>query len=255
MTRRRKRTSKFILASLLTLVGLLVFGPDWVRLVRGDVQRDRWVQKWRHSYKLSAEAAHPSTPAERTAAVSPAALILLGARMRARKAARYDPSYRAIDYPMGDVPDDRGACTDVVVRSLRAAGVDLQQLMHEDMLQKFSAYPNLWGLRAPDPSIDHRRAANQMCYLGRYWQTLGTHTHPDRPDEWQPGDLVYWRVVGGRLHCGVVSDRIGPSGLPMVIHNLSGCREDDCLARWRVVAHFRYPDATYPGEHRSEAAP
>jgi len=39
---------------------------------------------------------------------------------------RYDASYFRIDYPGGDVPADVGVCTDEVIRSYRAVGVDLQ---------------------------------------------------------------------------------------------------------------------------------
>jgi len=239
MTSGSARKATLILLTLLVLAGLLIFGPALVRLVRGDERRDAWAPQWRKDFILSAEARPDPAPQE---SATPASLILLGARMCARKAARYDASYRTISYPMGDVPDDQGACTDVIVRSLRAAGIDLQQLIHEDMLRNFSTYPNTWGLSAPDPNIDHRRAPNQMCYLRRHWQELPTRADPSGPDHWLPGDLVYWHLPSGFLHCGVVSDRIGASGLPMVIHNLSVCKEEDCLGRWKIIAHFRYPD-------------
>ena len=45
----------------------------------------------------------------------------------------YDPSYRKIAYPMGDVPLHSGVCTDVVIRALRQQQIDLQQLVHQDM--------------------------------------------------------------------------------------------------------------------------
>ncbi|MFT4582680.1 MAG: hypothetical protein ACI915_002719 [Gammaproteobacteria bacterium] len=45
----------------------------------------------------------------------------------------YDGGYRRIDYPNGDVPQTIGVCTDLVIRSYRKIGLDLQQLMHEDM--------------------------------------------------------------------------------------------------------------------------
>jgi len=223
-----------ILAAVTTAC-LLVCGPWVVRFLRGDLRRDTWVKRWKEAYNLSADA--------RTGTAGPAevaCLIVEGARQCARKAARYDASYRSIAYPMGDVPDDRGACSDVIVRSLRAAGVDLQVLIHEDMRRNFSAYPRLWGLSAPDPNIDHRRVPNQMCYMLRHWERLSTH--PDAAD-WLPGDLVYWRLLHGRLHCGVVTDGVGSSGRPTVVHNMGVCGEEDCLGYWPIVAHFRYPGA------------
>ncbi len=227
-----------ILLGLLTVVCLLVCGPRLVSLLRRELQRDNWISRWRDGYDLSAKA-----PANRVSVPrgSVAHMIVEGARERARRAARYDASYRVIPYPLGDVPDDRGACADVVVRCLRAAGIDLQELIHEDMRRHFSAYPNLWDLSAPDPNIDHRRTPNQMCFLRRHWLVLGLRTDREHRDDWQPGDLVYWRLGDGELHCGVLSDGIGRSELPMVVHNGSKCREEDCLARWQVLAHFRHP--------------
>ena len=72
----------------------------------------------------------------------------------------YDPAYTRLSYPMGDVPLIKGVCTDVVVRSLRQQGIDLQQKIHEDMRKHFKVYPNKWGLKAPDKNIDHRRVPN-----------------------------------------------------------------------------------------------
>ena len=48
----------------------------------------------------------------------------------------YDASYFAIDYPNGDVPSDKGVCTDVIVRAYRM-GIDLQKEVHEDMKMNF----------------------------------------------------------------------------------------------------------------------
>ena len=239
MTRNTEKTARLLSLTLLALIGLVAFGPALVRSVRGDARRDRWVEGWLKTYRLSAETRLRVVPVPKG---TPACFILQGAKERARTATRYDASYRAIPYPMGDVPDECGACADVVVRSLRSAGTDLQQSIHEDMRRDFAAYPNLWGLSAPDPNIDHRRTPNQMCYLRRHWQALDTEADPKRAENWRPGDLVYWQLGMGTLHCGVVSDRIGPSGLPLVIHNLSVCKEEDCLAEWKIIAHFRHPE-------------
>lgn len=71
---------------------------------------------------------------------------------------RYDPAYVRLAYPMGDVPEDRGVCTDVIIRAYRSAfGVDLQRHVHEDMRAAFADYPKIWGLARPDSNIDHRR--------------------------------------------------------------------------------------------------
>lgn len=81
---------------------------------------------------------------------------------------RYDPAYFSIDYPNGDVPADKGVCTDVVIRAYRKMGIDLQKGVHEDMLAHFNVYPKIWGLSRPDKNIDHRRVPNLMVFFKRY---------------------------------------------------------------------------------------
>jgi uncharacterized protein YijF (DUF1287 family) len=80
----------------------------------------------------------------------------------------YDPSYFSIEYPNGDVPSNRGVCTDVVIRTFRKCGIDLQRLVHEDMKNHFGLYPKNWGLSRPDPNIDHRRVPNLRTFFTRY---------------------------------------------------------------------------------------
>ena len=168
--------------------------------------------------------------------------ILAGAK--AQIGTRYDASYQTIAFPMGDVSPAKGACTDVVIRALRAAGYDLQRRIHDDMTARFDAYPNSWGLEAPNPNIDHRRVPNQMVYLRRYGRELPRETSGKALKSWQVGDIVYWNTghTGNtRLHTGIVSDRRDWRGVPYVIHNGSVCIEDDALDRWPVIGHFRLP--------------
>jgi uncharacterized protein YijF (DUF1287 family) len=165
--------------------------------------------------------------------------IVAGARRQI--GAGYDPAYRVLPYPNGDVPADRGVCTDVVVRALRAAGCDLQQLIHEDMRRSFNRYPRRWGLRRPDPNIDHRRVPNQMTFFRRHGLELTRVVSPGALTEWQPGDIVCWKLDNGRDHTGVLSDARNPTGVPHVVHNLARCAEEDCLTAWKITGHFRYP--------------
>lgn len=152
----------------------------------------------------------------------------------------YDPSYARIAYPMGDVAADRGVCADVVVRALRALGVDLQQLVHEDMTAAFEAYPKLWGLTRPDPNIDHRRVPNLETYFTRRGARL-----PPSLDaaEYLPGDIVAWNLRGDKgwlPHIGVVTERIGPAGRPMVVHNIgAGPKLEDVLFDWPITGRYR----------------
>ena len=79
----------------------------------------------------------------------------------------YDPAYRVIAYPNGDVPLATGVCTDVIIRALRDQKIDLQELVHEDMHSDFKRYPKRWGLIRTDKNIDHRRVPNLMTHAQR----------------------------------------------------------------------------------------
>lgn len=150
----------------------------------------------------------------------------------------YDPSYVRLDYPGGDVPLDRGVCTDVVIRAYRAIGVDLQQAVHEDMRAHFASYPRNWGLSTTDRNIDHRRVPNLQRFFTRHGESLAT----DAADsEFLPGDLVSWRLPSGVPHIGIVSDRSSPGGTPLVVHNIgAGAREEDVLHEFEITGHYRY---------------
>ena len=152
----------------------------------------------------------------------------------------YDPAYRRLDYPGGDVPIDRGVCTDVLIRAYRAVGVDLQQLVHEDMRGHFAAYPNNWGLNRPDRNIDHRRVPNLARFFSRQGQQL-----PLTGDDYQPGDLLTWRLPSGVPHIGIVSDRKASDGTPLIVHNIgAGTREENMLHDYTLTGHYRYrPEA------------
>lgn len=148
---------------------------------------------------------------------------------------RYDPSYRRLPFPGGDPPADRGVCTDVVVRAFRAIGVDLQSAVHRDMTRDFAAYPRMWGLRKPDPNIDHRRVPNLMTYMKRQGKSL-----PLR-GAYEPGDVVAWRLPNGLHHIGVVAARNTPAGRPLVVHNIGqGAQIEDILDRFEKLGHYRW---------------
>lgn len=150
----------------------------------------------------------------------------------------YDPSYRAIDYPMGDVPADRGVCTDVVIRAYRAVGVDLQVLVHQDMRANFGKYPKIWGLKSTDRNIDHRRVPNLETFFTRHGMSLSVS---DDPGDYLPGDLVTWRLPGGLPHIGIVTTAVSASGIPLISHNIgAGTRVEDMLFDYKIVGHFRF---------------
>jgi uncharacterized protein len=155
----------------------------------------------------------------------------------------YDAAYKSIPYPNGDVSPDRGVCADVVIRAFRlyndSMGIDLQQLVHEDMQQNFHLYPHCWGLSGPDPNIDHRRVPNLMVFFERNGKSLSTN---EDPDAYLPGDIVSWQLKDGRTHIGIVVDGFGSNGWPLVVHNIGqGQQKANVLFCWKVTGHYRYP--------------
>lgn len=156
------------------------------------------------------------------------------------QAVRYDPGYYSISYPNGDVPPDRGVCTDVVIRAYRKVGIDLQKEVHEDMLANFDSYPKLWGLSRPDRNIDHRRVPNLMRYFARYGSSMPVSL---KAEDYGPGDIVFWYLGGGVLHVGIVSGKRSADGERyLIVHNIGGGQVlEDCLFRYEVKGHYRYP--------------
>ncbi len=149
----------------------------------------------------------------------------------------YDPSYVVLAYPMGDVPADRGVCTDVVIRAFRAGGLDLQRAVHEDMARHFKAYPQLWGLKRPDKNIDHRRVPNLRTWFARQGWNLPV---TDNPADYLPGDIVTCLVGGTLPHIMIVSDRKSEKGVPFVIHNIGGgTQEEEALFSFPLTGHYR----------------
>ena len=151
----------------------------------------------------------------------------------------YDPRYVRIRYPGGDVPIDRGVCSDVIVRAYRHAGVDLQVLVHEDMKRNFAKYPQQWGLRGPDANIDHRRVPNLATFFGRNGKRLSI-TH--RGADYKPGDLVTWLLTAGVPHIGIVSDvRVPGTDRYFIVHNIGrGTQIEDVLFSFEITGHYRY---------------
>ncbi len=172
------------------------------------------------------------------ASSDPALKLIEAARSQTGTTVRYDPSYRTLRYPNGDVPADRGVCTDVVVRALRQSnGVDLQQSVHEDMTTHFSRYPRNWGLRRPDRNIDHRRVPNLQTFFQRKGWSLPISR---RAADYKPGDIVTSLIPPNLPHIMVVSDKKTPFGQPLVIHNIgAGTQEEDGLFVYPITGHYR----------------
>lgn len=162
------------------------------------------------------------------------------AESRTKDNVTYDGTYTKIKYPNGDVDSSIGVCSDLVVRSYRAINIDLQQLVHEDMLDNFNKYPNFWDLKRPDSNIDHRRVPNLMVFFKRHGSTLPI---TGKKLDYNPGDLVTWnlRSNGSMPHIGIVSTLKSSNGTPLIIHNIgSGPEVSDILFRFKITGHYRY---------------
>ncbi|MGV7222559.1 MAG: DUF1287 domain-containing protein [Nitrospinales bacterium] len=165
--------------------------------------------------------------------------LVTAAKERTTHAVTYDGSYRSIKYPMGDVADNKGVCTDLVIRSYRKLGIDLQKLVHEDMKANFSVYPKNWGLARTDANIDHRRVPN----LQRFFERKGKLLPKSRKaQDYHSGDLVTWMLPGNLPHIGIVSDhKVSGTTRPMILHNIGqGPKEDDILLEYPITGHYKY---------------
>jgi len=179
----------------------------------------------------------PVVSATSASTAAPSPPLVEAARRQIGVTLVYDPAYVVLPYPGGDVPQERGVCTDVLIRALRTQGVDLQQRVHEDMRANFAAYPQKWGLRGPDRNIDHRRVPNLQTYFARQGWSL---TPSRDPAEYRAGDVVTWMLPRNLPHIGIVSDRKTRGGTPLIIHNIGrGTREDDILFEYPITGHYR----------------
>jgi len=165
--------------------------------------------------------------------------MLDGAIAQAGVTTSYDPSYVALDYPGGDVPEKTGVCSDVVVRAFRKAGIDLQKEIHEDMKAARSDYPTKWGATSLDANIDHRRVLNLMAYFRRKGKSLPIS---DSATDYQPGDIIAWDLTSGIDHIGIVTNILSDSqDRYLIVHNIgAGTRVEDVLFDWTIKGHYRF---------------
>ncbi|WIO74755.1 DUF1287 domain-containing protein [Porticoccaceae bacterium LTM1] len=172
--------------------------------------------------------------------------LVSAAKDRTKHHVIYDGSYVSISYPGGDVSPNKGVCTDVVIRSYRALGVDLQVLVHEDITDNFDLYPSktIWGLSKADKNIDHRRVPNLQTFFSRYGTVLPI---TEDPEDYSPGDLVTWMLPGKRPHIGIVVDEYSSeTGTPLIVHNVGrGPRMENKLFLYEITGHYRFVPEKY----------
>ncbi|MGD9367383.1 MAG: DUF1287 domain-containing protein [Desulfobacteraceae bacterium] len=174
--------------------------------------------------------------------------LVVAAKERTRHDVTYDGSYFRIGYPNGDIPKNKGVCTDVIIRAYRRIGIDLQVEVHRDMQAHFQQYPKIWGLSKPDPNIDHRRVPNLQVFFQRKGLVL-TASH--RAEDYRPGDLVTWMLPGNLPHIGMVVDRKSEDAKRcLIVHNIGrGPRMEDALFDFPITGHYRYLPRQ---DHRSQ---
>ena len=154
----------------------------------------------------------------------------------------YDPYYYRIAYPNGDIAPGKGAAADVVIRCVRKLGIDLQKEVHEDMVENFRIYPQLWSATGPDPNIDHRRVPNLQRFFERKAETVPLSRNAA---DYRPGDIVVWELANADKHIGIVVPGPGTHmGEAWVVHNIgTGVKWENILFDYKIEAHFRYPSA------------
>jgi uncharacterized protein YijF (DUF1287 family) len=153
----------------------------------------------------------------------------------------YDPSYISIKYPNGDVPKNKGVCTDIVIRAYRKLGIDLQKEVHEDMKANFFKYPNLkkWGMTKTDTNIDHRRVPNLEIFFERKGIKLAV---TENANDYKTGEIVTWMINGKLPHIGIITNKKTADGKRnLIVHNVGyGQVLEDCLFSYEIVGHFKY---------------
>lgn len=187
---------------------------------------------------LMAEQGAAETPSKQT---SNSDKLISAALKQTKDTVTYNGAYFKIVYPMGDVPEQYGVCTDVIIRAYRQLGIDLQQLVHEDMRGNFSLYPakKNWGQNKTDTNIDHRRVPNLQTFFTRHGKKLPVS---DKSQDYQAGDLVTWMLPGNLPHIGIVTDQLSDDGLrPLIVHNIgAGPKLEDMLFDYAISGHYRY---------------
>lgn len=151
----------------------------------------------------------------------------------------YDPAYFTIPYPNGDVPANKGVCTDVVIRAYRKLNIDLQKEVHQDMAAHFKLYPKTWGLKTTDKNIDHRRVPNLMVFFSRFGKVKATTKNAE---DYLPGDIVCWNLGGNITHIGIVVNKKSADAKRfLIVHNIGRGQElSDCLFEYKIIGHYSY---------------
>lgn len=209
-------------------IALSIFTPS-IYSETGSLLNDE--ETTRSHQKISELKKNTSTPNKVNA------LMIAGLKQSLSKVT-YDPAYRRLAYPMGDVPAHTGVCTDVIIRAYRELGFDLQELVHMDMKKNFSVYPKIWGLKKPDSNIDHRRVPNLRVFLKRKGASLKV---TDQAENYLPGDLITSTVPPNLPHIAIVVPSPDNSQPPWIVHNIGrGPKYENKLFTYPITGHYRW---------------
>ncbi|MBX3016657.1 MAG: DUF1287 domain-containing protein [Bdellovibrionaceae bacterium] len=221
-----RRTFRVALLASLVLSGAAVF---YLSYLSPRALRSQWVEQFVRHYQ--------SNLAPRRMKAADCDRLLARARLMVESEIRYVADYVEIPFPEGDVAPDTGVCADVVVRSFREIGIDLQERVNRELKRDFASSPQIWGLEGPDTNIDHRRVPNLMWYFTREWSRRPLS---EDNQDYRRCDVVAWDLGGGVTHIGIVSG-VDANGETQLIHHLAEHpQEQAVLRRWRIIGHFAY---------------
>lgn len=157
------------------------------------------------------------------------------AKWQSTQQVTYNGKYLQLKYPGGDVPPNIGVCTDVIIRAYRSIDIDLQKLVHEDILANKAKYDKrMYYGKKIDSNIDHRRTFNLRTFF--------TRKDAKQPidSDYLPGDIVFWDIAAG--HVGIVIDiKVPEANRYYVVHNICcGPKIEDFLYRAKIIDHYRW---------------
>lgn len=224
-----KTSLEFRLALLVTFLAfgfiylLIQFRPDLIDDFLPSNKRSQWIKSYLATYRSQIKTSRISPEACQT-------VIDLAHAMTVKKIV-YDSKYYKIKFPNGDVDAYRGVCADVIVRSFRSIGFDLQQLVYQDKKENLEFYPTIWLSNNLDANIDHRRVPNLMIYFTQNHNVLPI---TNQVEDYQACDIIAWNLGGGVTHIGLWTGK-------NIIHHLSGHpSEENVLFAWKIIGHYRW---------------
>ncbi len=156
-----------------------------------------------------------------------------------RRIFQYDDTYQKIKFPNGDVAPDTCGPADMIIRSFRSVGVDLQEKVYLDMMGGFASYAKNKTDSRPDTNIDHRNVSNLKTFFERHGRSLPVTR---KVDDYKPGDIITCRTEDNKPHIAIIVPSPTGSARPFIVHNVGwGPCIEDRLLEFTLTGHYRYP--------------